>query len=193
MKRWHPDWPILIIEQSDDGKKINLGALKNIGARYAQKMAAKYVIFHDVDLIPLSPIVPFYTAFPEQPLHIGGIYKGKYSNQGDSFLGQAVSISLKDVKTINGYPNTFWGWGGEDDAIRKRIKKNSIKIWRPTIDTGYKALDHVESQKIPELVNNNKWKNYDTDTGKHGFNDVKWKVLAEEKDKNVIKYTVLLV
>jgi hypothetical protein len=192
MKRWHPDWPVLIIEQSEDEKKINIGALKNIGAKYAQKMGVKYVVFHDVDLIPLSPIIPFFTAFPEKPIHIGGIYKEKYHNH-DNFLGQALSISLKDLKIVNGYPNMSWGWGGDDDVIRKRIKKNGFKVWRPTMDTGYKAIEHVDSKKIPEVVNTNRWEDYYTDTGKHGFNDVKWKVLAEEKDKNVIKYTVLIV
>ena len=50
MKRWHPDWNILIIEQSEDGRKFNRGALLNIGARLAAKEGIEYVIFHDVDL-----------------------------------------------------------------------------------------------------------------------------------------------
>ena len=66
MKRWHSDWTIIIIEQSQDNKKFNRGALLNIGTRYAQKLKKDYVIYHDVDLIPLSAITKYYTAFPEK-------------------------------------------------------------------------------------------------------------------------------
>lgn len=188
MKRWHPDWPIVIIEQSDDGKKFNRGALLNIGTRYAQRMGAQYVVYHDVDLIPLSSIVPFYTAFPEQPIHVGGIYKGKYS--GDSFIGQALSISMKDARKINGFPNMFWGWGGEDDAMRNRLKRHRINVLRPTVDTGYKVLEHEDTRKIPDAKNMRKWEDVAGDTGKHGLNDVKWKLLDEKQDENIFKYTV---
>lgn len=190
MKRWHPDWPVLIIEQHGD-QKFNRGALLNIGTRYAQKMGAQYVVYHDVDLIPLSPIVPFYTAFPEKPIHIGGIYKDKYS--GDSFIGQVLSISLKDVKTINGFPNMFWGWGGEDDAMRNRMKKKGIRLMRPTVDTGYKVLEHEDTRKIPDAKNMRKWEDVREDTGRHGVNDVKWKLISEDKDQNIFKYTVQII
>jgi hypothetical protein len=50
----------------------------------------------------------------------------KYS--GDSFIGQAFSISLKDAKRINGFPNNFWGGGGEDDSMYRRLKKHNINI-----------------------------------------------------------------
>lgn len=190
MKRWHPDWPVLVIEQHGD-EKFNRGALLNIGSRYAQKMGATYVVYHDVDLIPLSSIVPYYTAFPEKPIHVGAIYKGKYF--GDSFIGQALSISLKDVKTINGYPNMFWGWGGEDDAMRNRMKKRGIRVMRPTVDTGYKVLEHEDTRKIPDMKNMRKREDVAADTGKHGFGDVKWKLVSEEKDQNIFKYTVQII
>ena len=187
MKRWHPDWPILIIEQYGD-QKFNRGALLNIGTRYAQKIGAKYVVYHDVDLIPLSPIIPFYTAFPEKPIHIGGIYKEKYNGSG--FLGQVLSISLKDIKKSNGFPNMFWGWGGEDDALRNRFKKNKIIFLRPTEEKGYKILEHIDTRKIPDMKNMRKWEDVREDTGKHGFSDIKWKLLDEQKDKNIFLYKV---
>lgn len=187
MKRWHSDWPIIIIEQSQ-GKKFNRGALLNIGTRYAQKLGSEYVIYHDVDLIPLSPIVPYYTAFPQQPIHVGSIYKDKYS--GDGFIGQALSISIKDIKKINGFPNMFWGWGGEDDAMRNRIKKHNLKVWRPTIDSGYKVLEHKDTRLIPDAKNMRKWEDVKEDTGKHGFNDIKWDLLEKKEDANILKITV---
>jgi len=187
MKRWHPDWPVLIIEQSDDGNKFNRGALLNIGTRYAQKMGAQYVVYHDVDLIPLSPIVPLYTAFPEKPINIGYVWQTKW--QGDNFRG-VLSISMKDAKTINGYPNMFWGWGGEDDAMQNRMKKKGIKYWNPQGSSGFKVLEHPDTRKIPDMKNMRKWEDVKEDTGKHGVNDVKWKLISEDKDQNIFKYTV---
>jgi hypothetical protein len=37
------------------------------------------------------------------------------------YIGGAVAFSEADFRAINGFPNTFWGWGGEDDEMRKRI------------------------------------------------------------------------
>jgi hypothetical protein len=189
MKRWHPNWPVIIVEQADE-EKFNRGALLNIGTRYAQKMKAEYVVYHDVDLIPLSPLVPYYETFPEQPLHIGTAYKGKYGGPG--FIGQVLSMSMKDVKTSNGYPNMFWGWGGEDDALRNRLKKKGIQVLQPQISSGFKVLEHLDTRKIPGAKNMTKWEDVQGDTGRHGFNDVKWKLLEQQEDKNIFLYKVEL-
>jgi len=187
MKRWHPNWPVIVIEQTE-GKKFNRGALLNIGTKYAEKLGIDYVIYHDVDLIPLAPMVPYYTAFPEYPIHVGSAYKGKY--QGEGFIGQAFSISIKDAKKINGFPNMFWGWGGEDDAMRNRIKKHGLKILRPSRDTGYKVLEHKDTRLMPDAKNMRKWEDVKGDTGKHGLSDIKWIVVKKEEDKNILKITV---
>lgn len=187
MKRWHPNWPVIVIEQTE-GKKFNRGALLNIGTKYAEKLGIDYVIYHDVDLIPLAPMVPYYTAFPEYPIHVGSAYKGKY--QGEGFIGQAFSISIKDAKKINGFPNMFWGWGGEDDAMRNRIKKHGLKILRPNRDTGYKVLEHKDTRLMPDAKNMRKWEDVKGDTGKHGLSDIKWIVVKKEEDKNILKITV---
>jgi hypothetical protein len=187
MSRWHSDWNILIIEQSQDNRKFNRGALLDIGTRLAKN--AEYVIFHDVDLIPLSPLVPYYTAFPETPIHIGAAYKGKYTGEG--FIGQVFSISMKDLKRINGFPRMFWGWGGEDDAMRNRLKRNKIGILRPDTDSGFKVLEHKDTRLIKDAKNMRKWEDVREDTGRSGLNDVKWKVLdTTDLATNIKKITV---
>jgi hypothetical protein len=191
MARYHPDWRVLVIEQSQDERKFNRGALLNIGARIAQRMKIDHIIYHDVDLIPLAPLVPYYTAFPEHPIHVGAVYKDKY--YGDGFIGQALSISLKDIKKINGYPNMFWGWGGEDDAMRNRMKKHGMKVLRPDIDKGYKVLEHKDTRTIPEMKNMHKWEDVKSDTGKHGFNDVQWNVEAEEDIAHNAKKVIVTI
>lgn len=185
MARYHPDWVILVIEQTE-GEKFNRGALLNIGARVSK---AEYVIFHDVDLIPLAPLVPYYTAFPEVPIHIGAAYKGKYSGEG--FIGQVLSMSMADLKKINGFPNMFWGWGGEDDAMRNRMKKKGMKVVRPPVDSGFKVLEHKDTRTIPDAKNMRKWEDVREDTGRHGLNDVKWKTIQDVQiTPNIRKITV---
>jgi hypothetical protein len=187
MSRYHPDWTILIIEQSE-GEKFNRGALLNIGTKYAKKLGAEYVIYHDVDLIPLSPLVKYYETFPEEPIHIGTAYKGKYAN--DTFIGQVLSISIKDAEKINGFPNNFWGWGGEDDSMYRRLKKHKINIIRPSISSGFKVLEHVDTRKIEGAKNMQKWEDLKADNGKSGLSNIKWKLLNEQTVKNVTKYIV---
>jgi hypothetical protein len=186
--RYHPDWTVLVIEQSDDGKKFNRGALLNVGTKYAEKMGASYVIYHDVDLIPLSPLAKYYKEFPEEPIHIGSAYKGKYAN--DTFIGQVLSISIKDIKKINGFPNNFWGWGGEDDAMYRRLKKHKLNIIKLPISTGFKVLEHTDTRKIPDAKNMTKWEDLKADTGKSGLQNIKWKLLEKQGEGKIIKFTV---
>ena len=34
------------------------------------------------------------------------------------------------LRKLNGYSNMFWGWGGEDDDMSKRISHHKMKIIR---------------------------------------------------------------
>jgi hypothetical protein len=191
MARYHPSWPILIIEQSQDDRKFNRGALLNIGARIAYKLKHTYVIFHDVDLIPLAPLVPYYTAFPEKPIHIGSAWTTKW--QGDSFMGGVMSMSISDIQKMNGFPNMFWGWGGEDDAMRNRLKKKNIQVFKLDTDKGFKELPHVDTRSNQEWKNMRKWEDIREDSGRHGFNDVQWTVIQDtDLAPNVKKITAEL-
>lgn len=44
-------------------------------------------------------------------------------NDSRTYIGGAVSFSEDDFKKINGFPNNFWGWGGEDDELSERIRE----------------------------------------------------------------------
>lgn len=59
-----------------------------------------------------------------QPCSADGLpWQRWLDNKFTRFLGAAVSFSVPLFEAINGYPNTFWGWGGEDDALLVRLRR----------------------------------------------------------------------
>lgn len=36
------------------------------------------------------------------------------------FFGGVSGLTVKQFKQVNGFPNAFWGWGGEDDDLWNR-------------------------------------------------------------------------
>ena len=124
------DVTVVIVEQSDDGKKFNRGSLLNSGFIHIVKNMndhGKYldnIILHDIDLLPQLNMVEYYS----KPL--GTQYKvrhlahkwGRYKDIGFSYLGGITMFDAKYFDKLNGFPTFFEGWGGEDDALRNRIK-----------------------------------------------------------------------
>lgn len=38
----------------------------------------------------------------------------------NEFFGGVSGLTVKQFEKINGFPNAFWGWGGEDDDLWNR-------------------------------------------------------------------------
>ena len=38
----------------------------------------------------------------------------------DGFFGGAIALSGEQMRAINGFSNSFYGWGGEDDDALNR-------------------------------------------------------------------------
>jgi hypothetical protein len=180
-------WTVLVVEQTE-GKKFNRGALLNIGYDLVD---TDYIIFHDVDLVPKKSLLPYYEAMPTSPIHLG---KSVTKYDSPSFLGAVVSVSKKDYKTVNGFPNNFWGWGGEDDAFRIRLQRAGIKVFQPTIKSGFNELPHVDTRTNPEWKNMEKWEGLKEERegkNKSGLSDLKYKIVSKEEiSPNIFKVTV---
>jgi len=185
------DYHIYIIEQSNDDRKFNRGKLLNIGFDIARKNKCRahapkhdIFIFHDVDLLPGDDLGASYTKFPSVPLHIARVWD-RYSNN-PKYFGGIVSFSESDMKRINGYPSTFWGWGGEDDEMQKRCEKLGIR-WDSPSRGSIRDLEEMSlKEKLSFLKNNRNWKCM-----------VKWEALEEhektwrENGLASLKYSVL--
>ena len=105
---------------------------------------------HDVDLLPCPDIRPYYATYSKYPVHIGDRWKDKYDFS--TFIGGILSLTPKLAKETNGYPNNFWGWGGEDDALYNRLSKCVNQICCP-IEGDIKGIYHFNTQEKKKLIN----------------------------------------
>ena len=56
-------------------------------------------------------------------------------------FGGVVGLTGVQMDGINGYSNMYWGWGGEDSDLYKRVKFSKLKVTRTT-DGYYRDLPH---------------------------------------------------
>ncbi len=122
-------YKIFVVEQNDDGRKFNRGQLLNIGFEEAEKEGFTNFIFHDADLLPSEELKEYYEYAPEnKPVHIAAVWSRYGGNQ--KYFGGIVAFNKDMFNRINGYPNNFWGWGGEDDELFNRTRKffNIMKV-----------------------------------------------------------------
>lgn len=122
---------VFVAVQPEDGRKFNRGLLLNVGARAAMHAGFKTLVLHDVDLLPSDDLKPWYvrTEEPATALHIGARWD-RYTYPG--YLGGVLKVGAHDFVAANGFPNTFWGWGGEDDAFASRLKAAGVRVAKPT-------------------------------------------------------------
>jgi DNA-directed RNA polymerase subunit E'/Rpb7 len=169
---------IYVVEQTDE-HKFNRGILLNIGFLEALKDGRNIFIFHDADLVPKDSddLMALYVKYPEIPIHIAKCWDRYTGNKEYNYLGGILSISEKDFKNANGFPNNFYGWGGEDDEFALRLKENRVEIEDPsqTLEEDDCVIEDLEDldllQKISSLRGDTERKN-----------NIKRERLAQHKD-----------
>lgn len=139
------------------GKKFNRGMLLNVGFLQASKLQPQltHVILHDVDLIPSEDLVRYYDRVPEpgRPIHLGKCFD-RYSSNPE-YLGGVLSIRVDDFLAVNGFPNCFWGWGGEDDEFAVRVRTAGMTPVVPARGV-YRDLERLTlRQKVHVLQTSN--------------------------------------
>lgn len=116
-------YEIIIINQ-DNAKQFNRGMLLNIGFRHSRKLACKYVVFHDVDMLPVS--VDY--SYSDKPIHLATNFIGETEEIFDQYFGGVTLFPVRDFEAINGYSNKYWDWGYEDTDLLHRAKKHYIDL-----------------------------------------------------------------
>ena len=125
---WRPEWPPLEIwavrQEEVTTLSFNRGWLFNAGLRLLDS-DARCVALHDVDLLPLDGVD--YTACEERPVHLSS--EAENHNWGSPyahFSGGVFLASPAHWWRINGLSNEFWGWGGEDDEMFFRWRREGL-------------------------------------------------------------------
>jgi uncharacterized pyridoxamine 5'-phosphate oxidase family protein len=120
----------IIIVHQDDAKLFNRGMLLNIGFKRAEELKCDYVIFHDVDMLPM--IVDY--SYSDIPLHLANEFKkGEDREVFDEYFGGVTLFPSELFKKIDGYSNKYWGWGYEDTDLLYRCRKNNIPLFNKPI------------------------------------------------------------
>jgi hypothetical protein len=118
----------LIIVEQDDAKQFNRGMLLNIGFKIAKEKKCHYVVFHDVDMLPVG--VDY--SYSEIPLHLSTNFITEPGEKErilfDTYFGGVTLFPVKDFEEIDGYSNKYWGWGYEDDDLLFRCKEKMIPL-----------------------------------------------------------------
>jgi hypothetical protein len=178
---------------------FNIGKLKNIGFDYLNKHSTKKYsnyIFSDIDTLPDSNLIEY---FFKQTDSINSLaFKGTRYESMDikisrPFVGALISCNKEVFIELNGYPNNFYGWQGEDEnllirlyGINKPIYNASngkiidieeIEGFKKDIPTKIKELSGEREKNIWEK--NIKWENFK----QNGLTNLNYSVLYSNKFK----------
>ena len=120
-------YEIFIVDQ-DNAKQFNRGILLNIGYIYAKKIRCNYLVFHDVDMLPVD--VDY--SYSDIPLHLATDFileeDEKDREVFEEYFGGVTMFPIETFEKINGYSNKYWAWGYEDTDLLLRCKENGIGI-----------------------------------------------------------------
>ena len=120
-------YEVIVVEQLDD-KPFNRGKLLNIGYIKAKELGCEYIVFHDVDMIPIE--VDY--SYSELPMHLATNFELEYDKSKnlifDDYFGGVTMFTSDIFEKINGYSNLYWGWGFEDDDLLFRVSEKKIPI-----------------------------------------------------------------
>ncbi|OWA49958.1 Beta-1,4-N-acetylgalactosaminyltransferase bre-4 [Hypsibius exemplaris] len=149
LRRQQLDYGIFVVEQIGI-TKFNRGTLMNVGYVEAKK-SYDYdcFIFHDVDLLPENDRNMY--SCPNQPRHMSvAIDKFSYHLPYNTILGGVSAFTDAQFARINGFPNIYWGWGGEDDDLSLRVRSSGYNISRyPAALARYKMIKHDSDPSNP--------------------------------------------
>uniref|UniRef100_UPI0037E9A256 beta-1,4-galactosyltransferase 3 isoform X1 n=1 Tax=Semicossyphus pulcher TaxID=241346 RepID=UPI0037E9A256 len=123
---------------------FNRAKLLNVGVREALRDEDWSCIFlHDVDLLPENDHNT-YTCHKQFPTHLSvAMDKFRYRLPYPQYFGGVSAVTPDQYMKMNGFPNQYWGWGGEDDDIAARVRLSGMKIMRPPVAIGhYKMIKH---------------------------------------------------
>ena len=136
------DYLVIVAAQAHT-HKFNRGKCLNAAFDWAHRNhpshAGRAVCFHDVDLLPV-PGPALAAAYARIDVHLARCWR-RYDT--DTYLGGALVLSAPTFIKVNGFPNQYWGWGGEDDELAERLYHHNVAIER-FVDGAYVDLEDMD-------------------------------------------------
>ncbi len=115
------DYELIIVEQADD-LPFNRGKLLNIGFQQAIRKQCEYVVFHDIDMLPID--VDY--SYSDVPIHLATNFTNSDREIFKTYFGGVTMFPIDAFKKVNGYSNEYWGWGFEDDDLLFRLTESNV-------------------------------------------------------------------
>ena len=155
------NYDIIVVEQ-DENYPFNIGKLKNIGFDYLNKNSSKKYdnyIFSDIDTIPNTDLIDYFFKITDS-LNALGTYGTRYTEMdlknNIPFVGALISCTKEFFEEINGYPNNFYGWQGEDENLLLRLYETKKPLYKnkngSIIDTEItNGMLKTTKEKVEEL------------------------------------------
>ena len=131
LARQQRDYQVFLVEQVDTFP-FNRGALLNIGVLEARKLGEfNCFVLHDVDMIPETDLALYQCPPSGQILHMAvSVSRWRYRIAYNQYSGGIVLANNQTINKLNGFSNSFYGWGGEDDDFYCRLVRNNVTINR---------------------------------------------------------------
>lgn len=116
----------------------------------------------------------------KNPRHLSvGVSTFNYKLPYSTIFGGITQLPPQKFEHINGYSNKYWGWGGEDDDMYRRVfNYGKYKLIRPDINLArYKMITHVHESS--NKANPDRFRLLQTWKGRvqtDGYNSLKYEV-----------------
>ncbi|XP_069976734.1 beta-1,4-galactosyltransferase 2-like isoform X2 [Penaeus vannamei] len=172
LQRQQLNYTIYIVEQ-EGTDLFNRARLLNVG--YLQALTDgpfDCYAFHDIDMLPEDDRHLYHCS--PQPRHLAVAASNQnYSLAYNKYFGGACLMTQEHLARVNGWSNIYWGWGGEDDDMWRRLSFENIPVWRfPASVARYKTIKHD-----PQTVNKKRYQTLQRNTGRYphdGLSTIKY-------------------
>ncbi|XP_076459956.1 beta-1,4-galactosyltransferase 4-like isoform X2 [Babylonia areolata] len=147
MQRQQLSFHVFVVEQAGN-KQFNRGKLMNIGYMEALKFDKfDCFVFQDADLLPETD-KNLYMCDPHARHLASAINEMRYHVMYYNYAGGVIALNRENYHRINGYSNSYWGWGNEDDDFSARILESGLLLTRPPEHIGrYKMVRHKKQTR----------------------------------------------
>ncbi|KAL7056450.1 hypothetical protein AAHC03_020595 [Spirometra sp. Aus1] len=127
---------MIVAEQSGQGS-FNRAKLFNAVVREVRDSAVgdplhgiDCFILHDVDKVPVSNSTVYDCGPAVRQMATALASDFEFEPLYKDFLGAATAFRWEHLEIINGASNIFYGWGGEDDDMLRRLRLKQLPIDR---------------------------------------------------------------